>query len=162
MTRIRKYDQETVLFAKRVPKSSLKDVSAMVEKYLERFKVSREPNNSIPAFDKIFNSKVDKALGENHKAKKISPALKEKLKKLDPKIELPEIYEEPHISDKATVKDSFTVAIENIAPQYAKKHKYVVKEGKEVVIQYPCGCTKEENLFRRNDKCKLSIEKHKA
>lgn len=39
MTRIKKYGEETVLYAKRIPKSKQEDVTLMVEKFLKDFEI---------------------------------------------------------------------------------------------------------------------------
>lgn len=41
MTRIKKYDEETVVYGKRVPKSKLADVTDLVEKYLMKFETNK-------------------------------------------------------------------------------------------------------------------------
>jgi hypothetical protein len=70
--------------------------------------------------------------------KTVPKDLVEKLKELDPNIIIPESGIKP--------------------PEWAKKHKTVIKNTTE--IYYPCGCIKDDGLFRRDSKCKLKIVDH--
>jgi hypothetical protein len=44
MTRPKKYDEETVVFGKRVPKSKLSDVTYLVDNFLEEFEINKAPS----------------------------------------------------------------------------------------------------------------------
>jgi hypothetical protein len=57
MTRIKIYDEETVVYGKRVPKSRLEEVSNLVESYLLKFKVP-EKHEDLPHQKKIKKASI--------------------------------------------------------------------------------------------------------
>lgn len=142
-----KYEGGSKVTTFRLPVKWFEEAKKTIDNYLKRFEgkpgLDRKIGYPVTPQEAIkAESRIDEAVqnyAENLRpTKKVVPKdLVEKLKELDPKIVVPK---------------KFTYSPENVEPVFDLSIKGV--------IRYPCGCLRDDVLFRRADGCKISIEDH--
>jgi hypothetical protein len=133
MTRIKKYGEETVLYSKRVPRSSFAAITEMVENYLSRF----EGNVS----GKIIVVDQKWPTGENPTTRLEIDVNAGYIGPINPEAKL--IITE-------TVGAGFGVT---------KPKINLVPKSNNGIIQYPCGCY-NDGFYRRVGNCKIKVGDH--
>ncbi len=155
-----KYEGGSKVTTFRLPVKWFEEAKKTIDNYLKRFEGKPGLDRKIGYPVTPQEALVTEVKKKTNKQKLLRPDLVDELLKLDPKIIIPGETESAGF-EAANPKEKLIVygvdAINNVPEDHIA---VVVKQGENGHFEWSCGCTADNNLFRRSDNCKLPILKH--
>lgn len=147
MARTLKYGESTVLFAKKVPKSKLQKVEALVDKYLGT--VEMDVAKSRHDFGMVEEA-LQKVLKDKGEIPELEAVFKDETirKRIIKQAVKPKKIIVPRQNDEGG----------NPPEKAVEAPKKVIRDSKTGFTAYPCGCM-DDGLLRKNPVCKIGDQK---